>query len=123
MATKPTDSAGIYVFDFVEPGTYTSYGRITADSPNMFRQILLCRPAASNRRRHLDSRGPGAICHVDDHSARLETTSSNVDLTIDTQMANDTPRHRSQSFQADVDRARGHQHPRGDASVPVLGGQ
>src|SRR5579885_2382241 len=23
MATKPSDSAGLYVFDFVEPGTYT----------------------------------------------------------------------------------------------------
>ena len=31
ITTKPTDNAGIYVFDFVEPGTYTI--RPSTDSP------------------------------------------------------------------------------------------
>ena len=92
MATKPTDSAGIYVFDFVEPGTYT----VTVESGGFAKYVQTNITVQAGGDVTVDATlTPGALeqsVMVTTTPPAIETTSSNVDLTIDTQMANDTPR-------------------------------
>ncbi len=91
-ATKPTDSAGIYVFDFVEPGTYT----VTVESGGFAKYVQTNITVQANSDVTVDATlTPGALeqsVMVTTTPPAIETTSSDVDLTIDTQMANDTPR-------------------------------
>ena len=92
MAMKPTDSAGIYVFDFVEPGTYT----VTVESPGFSKYVQTNVVVQAGGNVSVDATlSPGALeqsITVTETPPAIETTSSNVDLTIDTKMANDTPR-------------------------------
>ena len=92
VATKSTDAAGIYVFDFVEPGTYT----ITVESGGFGRHVQENIVVQAGSELTVDATlAPGALQQSVVVSATpplLETTSSNVELTIDTRMANDTPR-------------------------------
>ena len=92
ITTKPTDNAGIYVFDFVEPGTYT----ITVESGGFARHVQQNLVVQSSSELTVDAMlTPGALQQSVTVTAApplLETTSSNVELTIDTRMANDTPR-------------------------------
>ncbi len=92
ITTKPTDSAGIYVFDFVEPGTYT----VTVEAGGFARHVQQNLVVQSSSELTVDAMlTPGALQQSVTVTAApplLETTSSNVELTIDTKMANDTPR-------------------------------
>ena len=92
ITTKPTDAAGIYVFDFVEPGTYT----VTVESGGFARHVQENLVVQSSSELTVDATmTPGALQQSVTVTAApplLETTSSNVELTIDTKMANDTPR-------------------------------
>lgn len=92
MATKPTDSAGIYVFAFVEPGTYT----VTVESSGFAKYVQKNVTVQAGGEVTVDaSLTPGALeqsVTVTTTPPAIETTSSNVDLTIDTKMANETPR-------------------------------
>ena len=92
VTSKPTDSAGIYVFDFVEPGTYS----VTVESGGFARHVQENLVVQSSSELSVDAMlTPGALQQsvtVTSAPPLLETTSSNVDLTIDTKMANDTPR-------------------------------
>jgi len=91
-ATKPTDSAGIYVFDFVEPGTYTVTVEVVGFAKYVQKNVTV--QAGGNV--SVDATlTPGALQQsvtVTTTPPAIETTSSNVDLTIDTQMANNVPR-------------------------------
>ena len=91
-AAKPTDSAGIYVFDFVEPGTYT----VTVESGGFAKYVQTNITVQSGSDVTVDATlTPGALeqsVTVTTTPPAIETTSSDLDLTIDTQMANDTPR-------------------------------
>ncbi|MDT7813515.1 MAG: hypothetical protein QOJ42_3431, partial [Acidobacteriaceae bacterium] len=92
VATAPTNSAGIYVFDFVEPGTYT----VTVEAGGFARHVQQNLVVQSSSELTVDAMlTPGALQQSVTVTAApplLETTSSNVELTIDTRMANDTPR-------------------------------
>ncbi|HEY4046400.1 MAG TPA: TonB-dependent receptor [Acidobacteriaceae bacterium] len=92
IAAKPTDNAGIYVFDFVEPGTYT----VTVESGGFARHVQENVVVQSGGELTVDAMlTPGALQQsvtVTSTPSAVETTSSNVELTIDTKMANETPR-------------------------------
>ena len=92
ITVKPTDNAGIYVFDFVEPGTYT----VTVESGGFARHVQENLVVQSSSELTVDATmTTGALQQSVTVTAApplLETTSSNVELTIDTKMANDTPR-------------------------------
>src|ERR1700722_18042493 len=92
VTTKSSDNAGIYVFDFVEPGTYS----VTVESGGFARHVQENLVVQSSSELSVDAMlMPGALQQsvtVTSAPPLLETTSSNVELTIDTKMANDTPR-------------------------------
>ena len=79
VVTKPTDNAGIYVFDFVEPGTYT----ITVESGGFGRHVQQNIVVQAGSDLTLDATlTPGALQQsvtVTSAPPLLETTSSNVE--------------------------------------------
>lgn len=91
-ANKPTDSAGLYVFDFVEPGVYNlsvdvaGFGKFTQENVSVQAGGDVTVNAALN---------PGALGQsvmVTEAPPAVEFNSTNQELTIDTKLANDTPR-------------------------------
>lgn len=91
-AVKRTDSTGIYIFDFVEPGTYT----ITVESSGFGKYVQSNVVVQSGGDVSVNVvLTPGAVQQtvtVDTTPPAVDFNSSNQDLTIDTRMANDTPR-------------------------------
>jgi hypothetical protein len=90
--TKPSDSAGLYVFDFVDPGTYAitveaaGFGKFTQENVVVQSGGDVTVNASLN---------PGSLQQsvtVDATPVAVDFNSSNQELTIDTKMANDTPR-------------------------------
>ena len=61
--TKPSDNAGIYVFDFVEPGTYTVSVEAGGFARHVQQNIVVQSGSHVNRRRYHDSGGFAAIGH------------------------------------------------------------
>ncbi len=91
-STKPADSAGLYVFDFVDPGVYTvtieapGFGKFTQDNIDVQSGGDVTVNASLN---------PGTLQQsvtVEATPPAVDFNSSNQELTIDTKMANDTPR-------------------------------
>lgn len=92
MATKTTDSGGFYVFDFVDPGTYTI--SVEAVGFGKFLQENVVVQAGGDVTVNA-SMNPGTLQQsvtVSDTPPAVEFNSANQNLTIDTKMANDTPR-------------------------------
>lgn len=90
--TKTTDNAGLYVFGYVDPGTYT----ITVDASGFgrFVQENIAVQSASDVTVNA-TLNPGTLQQsvtVTAAPPAIEFNSSNQELTIDTKMANDTPR-------------------------------
>ncbi len=90
-ATKQSDSAGLYVFDYVEPGTYT----ITIESPGFGKFVQENVVVQSGGDVTVNATlNPGTLQQsvtVEAAPVAVEFNSSNQELTIDTKMANDTP--------------------------------
>ncbi len=89
---KQTDSAGIYLFDFVDPGTY----RVKVDAPGFgqFLQENIVVQSGGDVTVNA-SLQPGTLQQsitVSEAPPAIEFNNSNQELTIDTKMANDTPR-------------------------------
>ena len=91
-AVKETDNSGIYVFDYVEPGAYSitveaaGFGRFVQENISVQSGGDITVNATLN---------PGSIQQsvtVSDAPPAVEFNSTNQQLTIDTKMANETPR-------------------------------
>ena len=90
--TKTTDNAGLYGFDYVDPGTF----RITIESPGFGKYVQenIVIQAGSDVTVNA-TLNPGTLQQsvtVEATPPAVEFNSSNQELTIDTKMANDTPR-------------------------------
>lgn len=91
-ATKQTDNAGLYVFDYVDAGNY----RITVEAPgfgNFVQENVVVQSGGDVTVNATMS--PGALQQtvtVEATPPAIDFNSSNQELTIDTKMANDTPR-------------------------------
>ncbi|MDQ2776824.1 MAG: carboxypeptidase-like regulatory domain-containing protein [Acidobacteriota bacterium] len=89
---KQTDSAGLYVFDFVDPGTYT----LAVDAPGFGKYLQENISVQSGGDVTVNATlNPGALQQsvtVEAAPPAVEFNSTNQELTIDTKMANDTPR-------------------------------
>ncbi len=90
--TKQTDSSGLYVFDYVDAGTY----RVTVDAVGFgkFTQENIVVQSGGDVTVNA-SLEPGTLQQtltVAETPPAVEFNSSNQELTIDTKMANDTPR-------------------------------
>jgi hypothetical protein len=91
-ASKQTDSAGLYVFDYVEPGTYKLSVQATGFGNFVQENVVVQSGGDVTVNATL---APGALQQtvtVDATPPAVEFNSSNQELTIDTKMANDTPR-------------------------------
>ena len=92
VASKETDKAGIYIFDFVDPGNYT----VTVEAAGFSKHVQQNVVVQSSGDVNVDvTMTTGALLQsvtVSSTPPLIETTSSNVELIIDTKMANDTPR-------------------------------
>ncbi len=91
-ATKSTDSGGLYVFDFVDPGTYTLTVEATGFGKFVQENVVVQAGGDVTVNATLN---PGTLQQsvtVADTPPAIEFNSANQDLTIDTKMANDTPR-------------------------------
>ena len=91
-ATKQTDNSGIYVFDYVDPGTY----RVSVDSAGFgnFVQANVVVQSGGDVTVNA-SLSPGTLQQnvtVEAAPPAVEFNTANQELTIDTKMANDTPR-------------------------------
>jgi hypothetical protein len=90
--TKESDDAGQYVFDYIEPGTY----RVTVNATGFGKFVQQNVVVQSNGDVTVNaSLSPGTLQQsvtVDAAPPAVEFNSSNQELTIDTRMANDTPR-------------------------------
>ena len=90
--TKQTDATGLYVFDYVDPGTY----RVTADATGFgkFTQENVAVQSGGDVTVNA-TLNPGTVQQnvtVDAAPPAVDFTSSNQQLTLDTKMSNDTPR-------------------------------
>jgi len=92
IANKHTDGAGLYIFDFVESGTYTvsvdvtGFGRFTQENVSVQSNGDVTVNATLT---------PGALGQsvmVSEAPPNVEFNTANQELTIDTKLANDTPR-------------------------------
>jgi Carboxypeptidase regulatory-like domain len=91
-ATKQTDTSGLYVFDFVDPGTYTV--SVEAVGFGKFLQQNVSVQAGGDVTVNA-TLSPGTLQQsvtVEAAPPAVEFNSTNQELTIDTKMANDTPR-------------------------------
>jgi hypothetical protein len=89
---KQTDSAGIYLFDFVDPGAYRV--KVDASGFGPFTQENVMVQSGGDVTVNA-SLHPGALQQsitVSEAPPAIEFNNSNQELTIDTKMANDTPR-------------------------------
>jgi Carboxypeptidase regulatory-like domain len=91
-STKQTDSSGIYVFDYVDPGTY----QISIDATGFgnFKQQNLVVQSGGDVTVNA-TLNPGTLQQsitVEAAPPAVEFNTANQELTIDTKMANDTPR-------------------------------
>lgn len=89
---KPTDSAGLYVFDLVDPGTYTI--SVEAAGFGKFVQQNIAVQSGGDVTVNA-ALTPGALQQsvtVEAAPPAVEFNSTNQELTIDTKMANETPR-------------------------------
>ncbi|MCU1262468.1 MAG: Cna domain protein [Bryobacterales bacterium] len=91
-STKPTDSAGLYIFDFVEPGTYTVAVDMTGFGKFTQENISVQAGGDVTVNPVLNPGALGQSIMVSEAPPAVEFNSSNQQLTIDTKMANDTPR-------------------------------
>ncbi len=90
--TRQSDAAGIYIFDNVDPGTYRISISLTGFGP--FTQENIQVQSGGDVTVNADLK-PGTLRQsvtVEATPAAVEFNSSNQELTIDTKMANDTPR-------------------------------
>lgn len=90
--TRQSDTAGIYIFDNVDPGTYRISISLTGFGP--FTQENIQVQSGGDVTVNADLK-PGTLRQsvtVEATPAAVEFNSSNQELTIDTKMANDTPR-------------------------------
>lgn len=91
-ATKQTDQAGLYVFDFVDSGTYT----LSVEAPGFGRFVQQNVAVQSGGDVTINATlNPGTLQQsltVEASPPAVEFNSTNQELTIDTKMANDTPR-------------------------------
>src|SRR6185312_11737528 len=90
--TKQSDTTGLYVFDFVDAGTYqvtvdaNGFGKFTQENVVVQSGANITVNATLN---------PGAVQQsitVEATPPAIDFTSSNQQLTLDTKMSNDTPR-------------------------------
>ena len=89
---KQTDSTGIYVFDFVDPGTYRVKVDAAGFGPFVQENIAVQSGGDVSVNASLQ---PGSLQQsvtVTEAPPAIEFNNSNQELTIDTKMANDTPR-------------------------------
>ena len=92
VTTRKTSDTGLYVFDLVEPGTYT----VTVEAsgfPKFVQPALNVQSGGDVTVNAILS--PGALSQsvtVNEVAEGVQFNTSNDDLTIDTKMANDTPR-------------------------------
>lgn len=92
VTNKTSDDAGLYVFDFVDPGTY----RLTIQAPGFEKYVQenVAVQASSDVTVNATLR-PGTLeqsVTVEAAPPAVEFNSASQELTIDTKMANDTPR-------------------------------
>ena len=91
-AAKQTDNSGLYVFDYVEPGTYKVTVQDTGFGNFVQENVIVQSGGDITVNATLS---PGTLQQtvtVDATPPAVEFNSSNQQLTIDTKMANDTPR-------------------------------
>jgi hypothetical protein len=91
-ATKQAGAAGLFVFDFVEPGSYKVTVEMAGFGTFVQQNVLV--QAGGDVTVNV-TLSPGTVQQTVTVSATppaIEFISSNQDLTIDTRMANDTPR-------------------------------
>ncbi|HZQ52512.1 MAG TPA: carboxypeptidase-like regulatory domain-containing protein [Bryobacteraceae bacterium] len=90
--TKQSDSAGLYVFDYVDPGTYT----VTVEAPGFGKFVQENVVVQSGGDVTVNATmNPGTLQQsvtVSGEPPAVEFNSTNQELTIDTKMSNDTPR-------------------------------
>ena len=91
-AVKQTDNSGLYVFDYVDPGTYS----ITVEAAGFGRYVQenIGVQSAGDITVNV-TLSPGTLQQsvtVSDSPPAVEFNSTNQQLTIDTKMANETPR-------------------------------
>lgn len=90
--TKQSDSAGLYVFDYVDPGTYT----VTIEAPGFGKFVQENVVVQSGGDVTVNATmNPGTLQQsvtVSGEPPAIEFNSTNQELTIDTKMSNDTPR-------------------------------
>jgi hypothetical protein len=90
--TKQTDTSGLYVFDFVDPGTYTVSVEATGFGKFLQQNVSVQSGGDVTVNATLS---PGTLQQsvtVEAAPPAVEFNSTNQELTIDTKMANDTPR-------------------------------
>jgi len=90
--TKRTDPAGVYIFDFIDPGIYTVTVEVSGFGRYVQSNVVV---QAGGQVTVNATLTPGAVQQsitVDATPPAVEFSSSNQELTIDTKMANDTPR-------------------------------
>ena len=92
VTKKTSDSAGIYLFDFVEPGTYTIAVDVTGFGKFTQENIAVQSGGDVTVNATLNPGALGQSVMVTEAPPAVEFNSSNQELTIDTKLANDTPR-------------------------------
>lgn len=90
--TKQTDNVGLYVFDFVEPGTYTITVEASGFGRYVQQRVIVQSGGDVTVNVNLSPGGVQQTVTVEATPPAVEFNSSNQELTIDTKMANDTPR-------------------------------
>ena len=89
---KQTDSTGIYVFDFVDPGTYQVKVDAEGFGPFVQKSVAVQSGGDVTVNAALQTGSVRQSVTVTEAPPAIDFNSSNQELTIDTKMANDTPR-------------------------------
>lgn len=89
---RDTSATGLYVFDNVDPGTYTVQVEMSGFSKFIQENVLVQSGGDVTVNAVLKPGGVASSITVTETPAAVEFNSSNKDLTIDTKMAEETPR-------------------------------
>jgi hypothetical protein len=91
-ANKRSDNAGFYIFDFVEPGVYTVAVEISGFGKFSQENVVVQSSGDVTVNAALTPGALGQSVMVSEAPPAVEFNSSNQELTIDTRLANETPR-------------------------------
>ncbi len=117
---RQTSDTGLYLFDLVDPGTYSVTIESTGFSRIIQENILVQTRGDVTVNAMLK---PGTVQEsvtVNETPAAVEFNSANKDFTIDSKMVTEIPAFRPQSVQVDADCAIGGQYPRRNDALSFL---